>query len=79
MLTNSLDHALVSSVNQIGHVVGMKTIAEFVETNEIEEKLVQIGIDFAQGYCIARPEPFNTMLDKVVARHARTITNQRPS
>lgn len=72
MLTSSLDHALVSSVNQIGHVVGMQTIAEFVETKEIEERLFQIGIDYAQGYGIARPEPFNTMLDKVIARHAKT-------
>jgi diguanylate cyclase (GGDEF)-like protein/PAS domain S-box-containing protein len=72
MLTNSLDHALVSSVNQIGHVVGMKTIAEFVENNEIEERLFNIGIDYAQGYGIARPEPFNTLLDKVLAKHAKT-------
>lgn len=74
MLTSSLDHALVSSVNQIGHVVGIRTIAEFVETPEIEERLSQIGIDYAQGYGIARPEPFNTLLDKAVARHAKTLT-----
>lgn len=75
MLTSSLDHALVSSVNQIGHVVGMRTIAEFVETTEIEERLFQIGIDYAQGYGIGRPEPFNTLLDKVVARHAKTLAS----
>ena len=73
MLTSSLDHALVSSVNQIGHVVGIQTIAEFVETKEIEDRLLQIGIDFAQGYGIARPEPFNTMLDKVIAMHAKIV------
>lgn len=72
MLTSPLDHALVSSVNQIGHVVGIQTIAEFVETMEIEDRLIEIGIDFAQGYGIARPEPFNTMLDKVIARYAKT-------
>lgn len=71
MLTSSLDHALVSSVNQIGHVVGMQTIAEFVETKDIEDRLFQIGIDFAQGYGIARPEPFNTMLDKIIAKHTK--------
>jgi len=73
MLANALDHALVSSVNQIGHVVGMQTIAEFVETKDIEDRLLQIGVDFAQGYGIARPEPFNAMLDKVVARHAKSL------
>lgn len=75
MLSNSLDHALVSSVNQIGHVVGMQTIAEFVETSEIEERLRQIGIDFAQGYGIARPEPFNTVLEKIVSQHTQTLMN----
>lgn len=74
MLTSSLDQALVSSVNQIGHVVGMKTIAEFVETHEIEEHLGKIGIDYAQGYGIARPEPFNSLINKVLARHNQTKT-----
>jgi len=72
MLTSSMDHALVNSVNQIGHVFGMQTTAEFVETEEIEARLFEIGIDFAQGYGIARPEPFNSMLDKVVAKHANS-------
>ncbi|MBI1425347.1 MAG: EAL domain-containing protein [Gammaproteobacteria bacterium] len=72
MLSSSLDHALVSSVNQIGHVVGMKTIAEFVENSKIEKRLREIGIDYAQGYGIARPEPFNSMLDKVVSRGTKS-------
>ncbi|MEJ2392778.1 MAG: EAL domain-containing protein [Gammaproteobacteria bacterium] len=69
MLTSALDHALVSSVNQIGHVVGIHTIAEFVETQEIEERLIKLGIDYAQGYGVARPEPFNSLLNKAQARH----------
>ena len=72
MLTSSLDHALVSSVNQIGHVVGMQTIAEFVENKEIEDCLTEMGIDFAQGYGIARPEPFDTLLDKVNAKYVKS-------
>lgn len=72
LLSNPLDHALVSSVNQIGHVVGMRTIAEFVETQELEDRLLQIGIDFAQGYGISRPEPFNALLDKVLARYEQS-------
>lgn len=71
MLNNSLDYALVSAVNQIGHVVGMSTIAEFVETIDIEDILTSMGVDFGQGYGIARPEPFETLLSKLAA-DART-------
>lgn len=71
MLSSSLDHALVSSVNQIGHVVGIQTIAEFVESTEIEQRLREMGIDFLQGYGIARPEPFNALLDKITTSHTK--------
>jgi EAL domain-containing protein (putative c-di-GMP-specific phosphodiesterase class I) len=38
--------------------MGKKTIAEFVETPQIEQALLEIGVDFAQGYIIERPQPF---------------------
>ena len=50
--------AMVASINQIGHVMGLRTVAEFVENEDIVERLRGIGVDFAQGYGIARPEPF---------------------
>ena len=49
--------AMVRSINEIGHVMGMQTIAEFVETQEILDKLRQIEVDYAQGYHIGRPRP----------------------
>ncbi|MGE0385262.1 MAG: EAL domain-containing protein [Gammaproteobacteria bacterium] len=54
---NSLDLALVRSINEIGHVLGKQTIAEFVETERVLEELERIGVDFVQGYCIDRPVP----------------------
>jgi EAL domain-containing protein (putative c-di-GMP-specific phosphodiesterase class I) len=38
--------------------MGKRTIAEFVETPEIEQALLEIGVDFAQGYIIQRPQVF---------------------
>jgi EAL domain-containing protein (putative c-di-GMP-specific phosphodiesterase class I) len=38
-------------------VAGLKTIAEFVESAAIQARLVKIGVDFAQGFGIHRPEP----------------------
>lgn len=56
--TNSVDRELVESINNIGHVMQLKTIAEFVENEEILKVLKEIGVDFVQGYGIAMPEPF---------------------
>ena len=52
-----IDRAMVKSINEIGHVMGKKTIAEFVEDDQILEELGKIGVDFAQGYGIDRPQP----------------------
>ncbi len=51
-----MDLALVRSINDIGHVVGMKTIAEFVENEEVLKKLKVLGVDYAQGYLFGKPQ-----------------------
>jgi diguanylate cyclase (GGDEF)-like protein/PAS domain S-box-containing protein len=61
METNAIDCAMVSSIHQIGSVMGTKTIAEFVENDGILGKLAEIGVDYAQGYGIARPRPLHEM------------------
>jgi len=57
MLADPMDAAIVQAVNSIGHVAGLKTIAEFVENADIQARLAEIGVDYAQGYGIHRPEP----------------------
>lgn len=52
-----IDLAMVEAINQIGHVMGIQTIAEFVENEEIFHKIKAIGVDYAQGYGIAKPHP----------------------
>ncbi|MDX5333614.1 MAG: EAL domain-containing protein [Gammaproteobacteria bacterium] len=59
-----IDLALVESINQIGHILGIETIAEYVETDEIRRQLEQIGVDYLQGYGIARPEPLARLLNR---------------
>jgi diguanylate cyclase (GGDEF)-like protein/PAS domain S-box-containing protein len=60
MLTDPMDAAMVASINQIGHVMGLQTIAEFVENKEILEQLRKSGVDYAQGYAIHKPEPLTS-------------------
>ncbi len=57
MLTDPINSAIVESINRIGHVAGLKTIAEFVESKNTLVSLQKIGIDYAQGYAIHPPAP----------------------
>ncbi len=50
-----IDYAMVKSINEIGHVMGIKTIAEFVEDDSIIKKLETISTDYIQGYGVHKP------------------------
>lgn len=58
MLSDRMDRTTVEMINQISHISGRRTIAEFVENEEILTVLREIGVDYVQGYAIARPAPF---------------------
>ncbi|MEO8384540.1 MAG: EAL domain-containing protein [Betaproteobacteria bacterium] len=54
---DSIDLAMVESINHIGHIMGKHTIAEFVEDDATIALLRKIGVDFAQGFGIGKPQP----------------------
>lgn len=58
IITNKVDRAMVESINNVGHVMGLHTIAEFAESKDIVDMLKEIGVDYAQGYAVAKPELF---------------------
>jgi EAL domain-containing protein (putative c-di-GMP-specific phosphodiesterase class I) len=62
IVDDPIDHAMVKSINEIGQVMGMKTIAEFVESDEIKRMLKRIGVNYAQGFAIGKPQPFDQLL-----------------
>jgi len=57
ILDDPIDEAMVRSINQIGHVLNKRTIAEFVENEQVLALLRDIGVDFVQGFGVARPMP----------------------
>jgi diguanylate cyclase (GGDEF)-like protein/PAS domain S-box-containing protein len=61
MLQNPVNHAMVEAIHRIGHIMGKKTIAESVESPAILEALRAIGVDYAQGFAIARPAIFGQL------------------
>ena len=63
-MNEPIDYALVKSINEVGHILNIKTIAEFVENNEIKGMLKAIGIDYVQGYGISKPVNFEGLLEQ---------------
>lgn len=57
-LTDPVNLAMIDSINGIGQVMGLKTIAEFVENGAIFSKLAELGVDYAQGYWNGPPKPW---------------------
>ena len=69
-----VSRALVKSINDMGHAMGKRTIAEAVEDQAIFEELRSIGVDYAQGYGIAAPRPLSTL---EASPETRTLQAQR--
>jgi diguanylate cyclase (GGDEF)-like protein len=61
---NYLDYALVESIQKIGTSLGLQTIAEYVETEEIAKKLTQIGIVLGQGFYLSPPRTWENLFEK---------------
>jgi diguanylate cyclase (GGDEF)-like protein/PAS domain S-box-containing protein len=56
LISDPVDQAMVEAINAIGHVMHIETIAEFVESEPILDKLRKIGVDYGQGYGIEKPQ-----------------------
>ncbi|VAW66581.1 diguanylate cyclase/phosphodiesterase (GGDEF & EAL domains) with PAS/PAC sensor(s) [hydrothermal vent metagenome] len=54
--TDPMDKAIVEAINSVAHKAGMKTIAEYVHSKEIKQCLIEMGVDYAQGYEIGIPK-----------------------
>ena len=66
-----VDRSMVEAIGKVAGALGIATIAERVESAEALERLTQLGIDFAQGYHLARPEPLAAFEAAVAVAHAR--------
>ncbi|MCK4951596.1 MAG: EAL domain-containing protein, partial [Gammaproteobacteria bacterium] len=52
-----INFAMVGSINQIGHIMGIKTIAEHVVSDDIRDMLMELGVDYGQGNWLSEPRP----------------------
>jgi len=53
---------MVKAIHQVGNVMGLKTIAEYVENSEIHAALTEIGVDYVQGFAIGEPQVRNSFI-----------------
>lgn len=70
MATDEMDCAIVEAINRIAHILGMQTVAEIVEDQVTLDRLRTLGVDYAQGFHVAHPEPL---------RIARSTANEPAS
>ncbi|MEY3760176.1 MAG: hypothetical protein RIR39_1667 [Pseudomonadota bacterium] len=62
IVDDEVDLAMVRAINEVGHIMSKKTIAEFVENKEIFSILRELGVDYAQGYGIGKPVPIDELV-----------------
>jgi len=59
---NPRAESMVRAIAQLAHTMGMETVAEFVETDELRMRMTSLGVDFGQGFAIGKPVPLNEIL-----------------
>jgi diguanylate cyclase (GGDEF)-like protein len=73
IMDDPIDYAMVKSINELGHVMGKHTVAEFVEKESILWKLREIGVDYAQGFGIAKPRPLIEMDSTFIRQQLKQV------
>jgi Amt family ammonium transporter len=58
---DAVDRSMVEAICKVGKALGIETVAECVESQAVLDELNRIGIDYAQGYFLARPEPIERL------------------
>jgi diguanylate cyclase (GGDEF)-like protein len=67
--------SMVQVIAQLARTMSLDTVAEYVETDEIRERIAEHGVDYAQGYAVGRSEPFDELLKVLPQLHGGTGTS----
>jgi len=70
VLTNPRSQALVRAIVQLADAMGITTVAEFIESNSVRDRLASLGIQFGQGFALGRPGPLDDVIAAVADRAA---------
>lgn len=70
MLEDPSDHSLVKAINDVGHTMGVQTIAECAESKAVVAELRELGVDYTQGYATGAPLPMEELVQKMPCQGA---------
>jgi diguanylate cyclase (GGDEF)-like protein/PAS domain S-box-containing protein len=73
IVDDQTDLAMVSSINQVAHIMGIETIAEYVESDAIRLALETLGVDYGQGFALARPAALDELLRELRTSPVREV------
>jgi len=76
--TSQRTESMVKAIAQLARIMGMETVAEFVETDELRVRMAALGVDFGQGFAIGRPTPLDEVLGDL-ALYEMLAQNAGPS
>ncbi len=65
---NRISESMVVAITQVAKVMGLKTIAEYIETKEIHDFVASLGVDYAQGYWVGKPRSLSLILSDLADR-----------
>ncbi|MEX1109725.1 MAG: EAL domain-containing protein, partial [Dongiaceae bacterium] len=74
--TNQRTESMVRAIAQLAHTMGMETVAEYVETDELRTRMTALGVDYGQGFAIGRPVPIDEILGDLALYEA--MAQQEP-
>jgi len=60
MRESARDDALVAAINDMGHALGLRIVAEYVSSKAIVDRLCELGVDYGQGFFFGKPAPWKT-------------------
>jgi diguanylate cyclase (GGDEF)-like protein/PAS domain S-box-containing protein len=78
MHMDPVDRAMVAAIHTVGHVMGLTTIAEWVEHEASQDLLAAIGVDFVQGYAVASPMRLMDALQRMDQERAAQRVEAKP-
>jgi diguanylate cyclase (GGDEF)-like protein len=67
--------SMVRAIAQLAHTMGMETVAEFVETDELRMRMAALGVDYGQGFAIGRPQPLAEVLSDLALYEVMAAQN----
>ena len=71
IVEDETDFAMVRAIHQLASQMGKKTVAEFVENQQILDRLEQLGVDYAQGYFFSTPKPLGVLMEQSILEAAQ--------